>query len=264
MIKAILVIGVGLCPFKILAKPCDVTQPQQWPLIENRGPLSCDLTGKNFSNKRISWPDHVQVNFTDVQFIGSQLPGASFGSGLFEGDFWNDILLRTYFFKANLQDAFFDGLVIGEETTFEMKEVVFERSNLINSYFSNVSFVKVHFKHSELTGANFIGGVFKGAKFTNSILVGATFSELDFLEGVDFTDANLRAANFFAVNFHDADLLGADFSAADLRWADLSNVKNISDVKSLRGAKFCPETQFPKGFDPAAAGMSAVFCASSF
>ena len=72
------------------------------------------------------------------------------------------------------------------------------------------------------------------------------------LPGADFRRANLheawlRDACLHAADLRDADLEGADLDAADLRGANL-------DGADLQGATFSPETAWPAGFDPVAAG----------
>ena len=77
------------------------------------------------------------------------------------------------------------------------------------------------------------------------------------LPGADFRRANLHeawlrdaclhAADLRDADMEDAHLEGADLDAADLRGANL-------DGADLRGATFSPETAWPAGFDPVAAG----------
>jgi len=77
--------------------------------------------------------------------------------------------------------------------------------------------------------------------------------------GADFRRANLHqawlrdtclhAADLRNADLRDADLEGADLDAADLRGANL-------DGADLQGATFSPETAWPAGFDPMAAGAS--------
>jgi uncharacterized protein YjbI with pentapeptide repeats len=67
------------------------------------------------------------------------------------------------------------------------------------------------------------------------------------LPGADFRRANLREAWLRDACLHAADLRDADLEGADLRGANL-------DGADLQGATFSPETAWPAGFDPVAAG----------
>ena len=60
-------------------------------------------------------------------------------------------------------------------------------------------------------------------------------------------DSCLHAADLREADLHGAHLEGADLDAADLRGANLHGA-------DLQGATFSPETAWPAGFDPLAAG----------
>jgi uncharacterized protein YjbI with pentapeptide repeats len=80
---------------------------------------------------------------------------------------------------------------------------------------------------------------------------------LTLFPGADFRRANLheawlRDACLHAADLRNADLEGADLEGADLDAADLQGA-NL-DGADLRGATFSPETAWPAGFDPLAAG----------
>ena len=67
------------------------------------------------------------------------------------------------------------------------------------------------------------------------------------LRGTTLVDADLNWTNFSG-----ADLDGAILSGARLGWADLSTVS--LDTVDLTRAYYNSQTQWPEGFDPAAAG----------
>ena len=77
------------------------------------------------------------------------------------------------------------------------------------------------------------------------------------LPGADLRRANLHeawlrgsclhAADLREADLHGAHLEGADLDAADLRGANLNGA-------DLQGATFSPQTAWPTGFDPLAAG----------
>jgi uncharacterized protein YjbI with pentapeptide repeats len=77
-------------------------------------------------------------------------------------------------------------------------------------------------------------------------LPGADFRRANLYEAW-LRDACLHAADLRDADLKDADLEGADLDAADLRGANL-------DGADLQGATFSPETAWPAGFDPVAAG----------
>ena len=71
------------------------------------------------------------------------------------------------------------------------------------------------------------------------------------LSGLDLSGADMRNADLSNSSLQNADLSNADLSGADLSTADLSGT-------NLVGAQYNAETNFPQGFDPAAAGMLLV------
>jgi len=82
-------------------------------------------------------------------------------------------------------------------------------------------------------------------------LVGADLAGAD-LVGANLREANLREANLVGADLHRADLVGADLVGADLVGANLVGAK--LGAANLVGARYDHRTQWPEGFDPAAAG----------
>jgi hypothetical protein len=80
-----------------------------------------------------------------------------------------------------------------------------------------------------------------GADLSNAGLSGADMSHAQLFE------ADLHGADLRGVNLNDANLNSTNLSAANLNGADLGNAK-------LYKAKYDRHTQWPEGFDPAAAG----------
>jgi uncharacterized protein YjbI with pentapeptide repeats len=86
------------------------------------------------------------------------------------------------------------------------------------------------------------------------------------LSSTPFPGADLRRANLHqawlrdsclhAADLRDADLEGADLEGADLDAADLRGAR--LDGADVHGATFTPETAWPAGFDPLAAGARLV------
>ncbi len=86
--------------------------------------------------------------------------------------------------------------------------------------------------------------------------VNAAIASADDLSHANLSDVNLRAANLHGANLHGANLRGANLRGADLRGADLK-MANLSGA-TLKRAKYNTNTQWPGGFDPAAAGAVLV------
>lgn len=145
------------------------------------------------------------------------------------------------FVKSNVVDVTFIGgdfrKSIFKDASF--KNTVFEGSNLSDASLKNASMENVRisgdFDNADLSGVNaekldFMHYMAPGVSFRGAYLVEASFYKLD-VRNSDFTKAKLINCNLF----------GADFSKAKL------------DGVSLEGSKYC-NTQWPKGFDPKAAG----------
>ena len=109
---------------------------------------------------------------------------------------------------------------------------------------------------SQLAGANLEGANLIGVKLDGANLQGANLREAVLngaaLGGVDLRDCDLRQADLNWADLSGADLSGSDLTGAALGWASLLGA-NLSGAK-LAGAQYNSGTEWPEGFDPAAAG----------
>ena len=71
------------------------------------------------------------------------------------------------------------------------------------------------------------------------------------LAGADLKGANLEGAHLFGTNLEGANLKGANLYGANLEGRFTTEFK----VANLEGAKANPDTIWPEGFDPKAAGV---------
>lgn len=96
-------------------------------------------------------------------------------------------------------------------------------------------------------GANLTDVQFEEAELQNAALCGANLTQAN-LRNADLRNANLTWCNLRGATLLAGDLRGANLAWADLRDADLRHV-------NLKGAYYNVRTQWPTGFDPAAAQM---------
>ena len=103
-----------------------------------------------------------------------------------------------------------------------------------------------HLYRADLSGAHLSGADLRLAEMERANLTGAILGAAD-LSGADLSEANLTDANLYLVTIYVANLAGANLSTAiGLHTA------------TLTGARYNSATQFPPGFDPAAAGMTLI------
>ncbi len=116
-----------------------------------------------------------------------------------------------------------------------------------------------------LAEKNLSGSFLRGAKLRRTNLAGADLAGADFA-GADLDGADISESDMSDSTLLGASLRGADFSKADLRRANFSQA-DLSEAflgdSNLRGAnlhdaRFNSGTEWPNGFDPAAAGAREV------
>lgn len=142
-----------------------------------------------------------------------------------------------------------------------VEDPISEAPNLACTNLYGVSLYRADLTETDLTGANLsysnlveadlTGADLTAANLTNSLLDGAVLSN------ADLSRANLTETMLENASLREADLSGAKLSYASLVGADLSRAQNLSTA-DLRRAYYSSATQFPPGFDPAAAGMTFV------
>jgi len=130
----------------------------------------------------------------------------------------------------------------------------------------SIDLIKTDLRMATLFEANFENAVLWGANLENAVLSGVNFSGAELskanLSGADLRKANLSGVGLFLTNLSGADLKEANLSGADLKVACLSgasllrtnlsnadlrnvdlreiynlNIKQLSKVKTLEGAK---------------------------
>lgn len=108
---------------------------------------------------------------------------------------------------------------------------------------------------ADLTGARLLATKLEGAQLQRSNLQEAVLCGAQ-LRAATLQQADLRRANLRWCNLRDADLAGANLQAANLAWADLRDA-NLQGA-TLIDALYNHTTQWPEGFNPAAAGCISV------
>lgn len=99
------------------------------------------------------------------------------------------------------------------------------------------------FRKRNLARADLRGAKLQGVDFSAACLIGANLTGAN-LEGARLLGANLSGAKLAGTQLSDATLDGANLGRANLRTANLHR------------ATYSASTCFPKGFDPASAGMT--------
>ena len=136
-----------------------------------------------------------------------------------------------------------------------------DEANLTDADLRRANLEDAHLYWSNLRESDLRGSVMVGANLMGADMEGADLSGADLtfavLNGANLTNATLRGttlvdADLNWTNFTGADLDGANLSGARLGWADLSAVS--LDTVDLTRAYYNSQTQWPDGFDPAAAG----------
>jgi hypothetical protein len=127
-------------------------------------------------------------------------PGAKAAAGRWLASYKKTIKVPT----ADLRDLDLSD-VTAQDSNFEsarLERVHFNRSNLRGSSFRKSKLFDVEFVNSELAGVGFDNATaIAGTKFNGASLVRSVFDGVRFCEGVDFTDADVRAASFKNITF---------------------------------------------------------------
>ena len=140
-----------------------------------------------------------------------------------------------------------------------------QKSFLVNQQIKTRGFVGADLRRSKLskaklTGVNLSYAEMYEADLSYAKLNKANLSWINFgrgnLTGADLTGADLREALLYSTYLNFAKLNGADLSNATLIGANL-NGADLTDA-NLSGALYSDGTQWPEGFDPAAAGAEKV------
>ncbi|MCB9741907.1 MAG: pentapeptide repeat-containing protein [Alphaproteobacteria bacterium] len=149
---------------------------------------------------------------------------------------------------AHLEGADLQGAKLGgaELVGAQLSGARMQGANLEQANLSTATLDGADLREVEATTCELEGAVLPGADLRGAVLIRCNLSQ------AVLTGADLRGARL-----EDSHLVGADLSEADLRGADLRRVdltEALLDDAQLEGAIYAPETAWPEGFDPAAAG----------
>ena len=177
-----------------------------------------DLSGANLENVRMSF-----ANLSGANLSGADLHNARLGYGVdlsgadLSGANLNDADLHL----ANLEGANLSGADLSEANLSEVRSGGISGTPLVLP--ANWS----------LTGGYLIGpqADLSQADLSGADLSGANLSE-GYLEGADLSGADLSEANLTATNLSRANLTGASFTRAIRGTTDLSNLVEISTMKT--------------------------------
>jgi uncharacterized protein YjbI with pentapeptide repeats len=172
-------------------------------------------------------------------------------------------------------------LITGRRPVMYLYEINLNRADFMNANLARVNLSTDHLAEADFSGANSYGAYLTGADLIRANLSGADLScfrssrpgisagILGILNpgniactgapaGANLVNADLRDADLRGANLVGADLAGADLQGADLRGATY-NSKPMPLAADLQGKTLAVEaTQWPKGFNPVAAGAICV------
>lgn len=193
-------------------------------LIESLQPVvdlaGADLSETDLSSMKLSGMNLSAAWLVQAKLISTDLTGADLSRSNLSG--------ATLVF-AKLDHAYLDGGVdLGgaDLTNAKLRHTNMSSAKLANAKLADADLSEANLAHADLKGAN----MFR----VN-------------LTGADLPRAELNQANLRGANLTDADLGGAKLAGASLYKAALRRT-------DLRGATYTSATQWPKGFDPQAAG----------
>ncbi len=129
------------------------------------------------------------------------------------------------------------------------------RSRLTQTIFTGANLGWAALDEAELGWAALGGATLTGVTFTGANLNGAVMAMAK-LKMADFKDADLEGANMLGAQLERANLRGTRLAWANLLWANLF----AADLTSadLANATYNRHTEWPRGFDPIAAGARQV------
>lgn len=126
-----------------------------------------------------------------------------------------------------------------------LENMVFEKINPPKAKFRNPLFKNVKIIDSNFSGSEFLAAHIEGSYFTNT----------DFSH-VLFVNAEIKNSYFQNVDLTGADLTGSKISNSQFLNSNLKST--ILSGVDLNGTRFDCATQWPDGFDPAAAGAKLI------
>lgn len=183
-----------------------------------------------------------RINNRQHYFIGFQLPQIQLSQ---------QNLRDCVFDKTNLQNC--------QLQNSDLRDTSFKESNLNHANLAGTSLERANFEKADLRNANFQDILFNArTNFRGANLEGANFSGLDLTRSPDFKHANLSQTNFNQVNLRGVNckdwyLAGASFRHANLIDTNLKQT-TLTDA-DLTGAIYSLKTTFPRGFQPQGARL---------
>jgi uncharacterized protein YjbI with pentapeptide repeats len=170
-----------------------------------------NLTGAAFISSSLDGSNLGNANLTSANFHFASLHGAS----LRDSD-----LTNAFFYESNLHNVDFSGATIAGAAFWDATWNGFTKEQLYSTAsYQRKDLAGITLQRSNMSGWNFAGFDLTGAHFTQD------WTELS---GADFSNANLRGADFLSAsvrgaNFSKADLTNASFYTTRVAGADFTD-----------------------------------------
>ncbi len=213
-----------------------------------------DLSDANLKSVRANKTDLSMSNLRGTRLMDSSFRGSNFEgtdlSGAWLSLNWNG--KGPDFTGTNLNEACLvacDGMPNFKRAS--LRNANFQEANLLAPQLQRTIAVGASFARARLEVSDFSGSVLGPADFVDAYLMGAQFNRAN-LAGARFARACLSRATFSSLT----EVNEAIFTGADLSMTDFSGMEREGlEGADLRGALADSETKWPKGFDPAKAGV---------
>jgi uncharacterized protein YjbI with pentapeptide repeats len=213
--------------------------------------VEADLTKANLRNSKLDRAILNGATMVDTQLQRANLTGAQLQKAILNQAQLNQAFLQgANFAGANLTNADFsnydsrnmlsrikdfyflfknDSRSIASQIASQIKNayvllrnfktilnVYSKYPNQMNANFAQARAINTKFINANLINTNFQGANLSGAKFNDSILAFANFSNVQSLDGTDFSGAILLGAKFDNTDFEGAIVKDVDFFGVDL------------------------------------------------
>ncbi|OKH11418.1 pentapeptide repeat-containing protein [[Limnothrix rosea] IAM M-220] len=173
-------------------------------------------------------------------------------------------LMQLQLAQQNLRDCVFDtsNLQNSQLQNSDLRDSSFKSCDLTAANLEYTSLERANFEQANLAKAKLQGILFNSrTSFLGANLEGADFSNLDLTRPPEFKQANLRRAQFVGVNLRGVNCQGWNFSEVNLQRANLIDT-NFRDTDltgaDLTGAIYSAKTIFPEDFQPTGALLIAA------
>lgn len=215
---------------------------------------SVNLEGTNLAGAKLAGAVIARGRMVMTNFKGADLRGANLGDAAIDGVMFHDADLsgamfslstirNTSFAGGKLERAQFYEAKVGEGVDFSRvsaKWLLMLRVDMPGARFDGADFSNGAFAELDLTGASFNGAIlekttFLTCKLDRGTFRGGTFCGMQVVhgssaEGADFSESDMKNANFRGASllnakFGRAQLYQADFSSANLTGANMYQAK---------------------------------------